>query len=125
MSVDALPVPPFAYEAPLRGAYEARLDRALGAVRQSLRDPYGAADADVFHLADGTSWEAVEAFYADAFATDALGGFERQPEPPGDPDRYRLAVWARGAREALAVAFVPGRPDDPAAFLVLLHAPRD
>ena len=130
MALDTLPIPPFARSAPLRGAYEARVDRVLGAVRQSLREPYGAADADVLHLDDGAPWEAVEAFYTDAFATGDLAdaGFVRQDQTSGDPDRYRLAVWARepaGRPEAVGVAVVLGRPDGPASFLLLLHAPRE
>ena len=112
-----LPTPSFASDAPLRGAYETRLDLAVVAARRALRDDYGALDADIFHLDEGATWETVEAFYADALAAS---GFARTARASDDPDRYRLGVWEHGGSEAVAVVFVSGRPGDPKAFLVVL-----
>lgn len=123
MSLDALPAPTFAERRPVRGPAVPRLDLAIRGMRRDL-DAYGPAETDVLFLDDGARWETVVAFYADALTEAGLAGFERQPTGSGDPDRYRLAVWARGDAEALAVAMVPGAPDDSVSFLVRLLAPR-
>lgn len=129
MPTDSLPVPAFATEGSFNGAFEARIDLAEASVRDALRDRFGRVEVDVLRLDDGAGWSEVEAFYTQAFAEAPLAeaGFERQPTASGDPDAYRLAVWARDRRtqsdEALAVAVVPGRPDDPLSFLLLVHTP--
>lgn len=122
VTADTLPLPPFAYEAPLAGAYESRLDLAVVALHRPLREAYGPFDPEIVHLEESATWDAVEAFYTEAFSSGdlAASGFERTDWTSADPDRYRVALWTRDRGDRVAVAFVPGRPGDPKPFLVLM-----
>lgn len=126
MTIDALPLPPYAEAGAFEGGFEVRIDRTMNALRAFLFEDYGAADAEFFRLKDGVRWEQVDAFYSDALAA---AGFERAPATSTDPGLYDSALWTRdrllGPDEAVAVAMTPGREGDPWSFLVLLHAPRD
>ena len=125
VTLDALPVPPSALDEPAGAAARTRAGLAVTAMRSDLRDRSGTLEARTVPLLEGTTWGEVEAFYEDAFGAGALAaaGFERETAA-SSPGTYRLAVWERGRRDAVGVAWVEGPPEDPQPVLVLLRSPR-
>ena len=109
----ALPVPANATPGPFNGAFETRIDLATSDARRDLSD-WGPLDAEVYRLPDGTAFDTVEAFY------DAeLDGWARALPAARADGRRPIAGWARGD-DRRAALLVPGTPEDPWPFLVVL-----
>lgn len=130
VTLDRLPLPPFAVEGKYNGGYETRVGLAIMGARNQLEPRYGPLDVGDFALMDeGKGWNDIEVFYSQPALQKALAdaGFVRQNLTSGRPGRSQLAVWTRkrtfGKDELLAALYVPGNPDDPLNFMLRIHAP--
>lgn len=126
MQVKEVPVPPGARRGELEGAYEIALRTAISQALRELKEKYGAAEVEIYHITPETDWNAVRDFYEARFGQM---GLVRDTGFAEEHAGYRLGVWRREgltAKAALAAALVEtGRTSadaTPQKFLAVFRA---